>query len=54
MPVDDKWIGLALAVSSSAAIGMSYIITKKVGNLSLDSSGPQEVFTGLEYCWKVR
>ncbi|KAF5356603.1 hypothetical protein D9758_008286 [Tetrapyrgos nigripes] len=29
MPVDDKWIGLALAVSSSVAIGMSYIITKK-------------------------
>ncbi|THV07165.1 DUF803-domain-containing protein [Dendrothele bispora CBS 962.96] len=29
MPVDDKWIGLALAISSSAAIGMSYIITKK-------------------------
>ncbi len=28
--VDDKWIGLALAVSSSAAIGVSSIITKKV------------------------
>ncbi|THV07411.1 DUF803-domain-containing protein [Dendrothele bispora CBS 962.96] len=27
--VDDKWIGLALAVSSSMAIGMSSIITKK-------------------------
>ncbi|KAF8828271.1 hypothetical protein HHX47_DHR4000986 [Lentinula edodes] len=29
MTVDDKWIGLALAVSSSMAIGMSSIITKK-------------------------
>ncbi len=28
--VDDKWIGLALAVSGSAAIGASSIITKKV------------------------
>jgi hypothetical protein len=28
--VDDKYIGLALAVSSSLAIGTSYIITKKV------------------------
>ncbi|KAF5367487.1 hypothetical protein D9758_003725 [Tetrapyrgos nigripes] len=27
--LDDKWIGLALAVSSSMAIGMSSIITKK-------------------------
>ncbi|KAJ3729905.1 magnesium transporter NIPA-domain-containing protein [Lentinula raphanica] len=29
MTVDDKWIGLALAISSSMAIGMSSIITKK-------------------------
>ncbi|ESK92580.1 duf803 domain membrane protein [Moniliophthora roreri MCA 2997] len=29
MGVDDKWIGLALAISSSMAIGMSSIITKK-------------------------
>lgn len=28
--VDDKYIGLALAVSSSIAIGTSFIITKKV------------------------
>lgn len=28
--VEDKYIGLALAVSSSVAIGTSYIITKKV------------------------
>ena len=27
--VDDKYIGLALAVSSSIAIGTSFIITKK-------------------------
>ena len=30
---DDKWIGLALAVSGSVAIGVSAIITKKVGVL---------------------
>ncbi|EEB94830.1 hypothetical protein MPER_06293, partial [Moniliophthora perniciosa FA553] len=30
MGVDDKWIGLALAISSSMAIGMSSIITKKM------------------------
>lgn len=29
--VDDKYIGLSLAVSSSLAIGTSFIITKKVG-----------------------
>jgi hypothetical protein len=29
--VEDKYIGLALAVSSSLAIGTSFIITKKVG-----------------------
>jgi hypothetical protein len=28
--VEDKYIGLALAVSSSLAIGTSFIITKKV------------------------
>ncbi|KAF9260065.1 DUF803-domain-containing protein [Marasmius fiardii PR-910] len=33
--VDEKWIGLALAMSSSMAIGMSSIITKK----GLNSSG---------------
>lgn len=33
--VDDKYIGLALAVSSSIAIGTSFIITKKVSNISL-------------------
>lgn len=27
----DKWIGLVLAISSSVAIGTSFIITKKVG-----------------------
>lgn len=27
----DKWIGLGLAISSSLAIGTSFIITKKVG-----------------------
>jgi hypothetical protein len=29
--LEDKYIGLALAVSSSLAIGTSFIITKKVG-----------------------
>lgn len=33
--VDDKYIGLALAVSSSIAIGTSFIITKKVSSISL-------------------
>jgi hypothetical protein len=28
--IEDKYIGLALAVSSSLAIGTSFIITKKV------------------------
>ena len=28
--VDDKYIGLALALSGSVAIGTSFIITKKV------------------------
>lgn len=32
--VDDKYIGLALAVSGSIAIGTSFIITKKVCLLS--------------------
>ncbi|KAK0437218.1 magnesium transporter NIPA-domain-containing protein [Armillaria borealis] len=36
--VDDKWIGLALAVSSSAAIGVSSIITKKGLNASADTT----------------
>lgn len=35
--VEDKYIGLALAVSSSLAIGTSFIITKKVQNLHKDS-----------------
>jgi hypothetical protein len=30
--VDEKYIGLALAVSGSVAIGTSFIITKKVGS----------------------
>ena len=30
--VEDKYIGLALAVSSSLAIGTSFILTKKVGS----------------------
>jgi hypothetical protein len=29
--VEDKYIGLALAIASSAAIGTSTVITKKVG-----------------------
>lgn len=35
----DKWIGLGLAISSSLAIGTSFIITKKVG---LHSCAPVE------------
>jgi len=36
--VDDKYIGLALAVSSSLAIGTSFIITKKGLNDAANSS----------------
>ena len=34
--IEDKYIGLALAVSSSLAIGTSFIITKKVRARLLD------------------
>ncbi|KAL7415162.1 magnesium transporter NIPA-domain-containing protein [Mrakia frigida] len=40
--VEDKYIGLALAVSSSAAIGTSYIITKK----GLNDAGRTAALTG--------
>jgi len=33
--IEDKYIGLVLALSSSMAIGMSAIITKKVSNLAV-------------------
>lgn len=33
LAMEDKYIGLLLAVSSSVAIGTSFIITKKVGFL---------------------
>ncbi|KAG7089299.1 hypothetical protein E1B28_010997 [Marasmius oreades] len=36
--IDEKWIGLALAISSSMAIGMSSIITKKGLNASGDNA----------------
>ena len=47
--VEDKYVGLALAVSGTVAIGSSFIITKKVPVASLQSydlftihhSGPQ-------------
>lgn len=35
--VDDKYVGLALAVSGTVAIGSSFIITKKVRNILLSS-----------------
>jgi hypothetical protein len=34
--VEDKYVGLALAVSGTVAIGSSFIITKKVRNSSSD------------------
>ena len=37
--VDDKYIGLALAISSSFAIGSSFIITKKVDYSHLITNG---------------
>ncbi|KAF9259121.1 DUF803-domain-containing protein [Marasmius fiardii PR-910] len=43
MGVDDKWIGLALAVSSSMAIGMSSIITKKGLNAAAADNGYGDV-----------
>jgi magnesium transporter len=46
--VDDKWIGLALAVSSSLAIGTSFIITKKVRGFGLEPcSGSSNISQGL-------
>lgn len=33
--VEDKYVGLALAVSGTVAIGSSFIITKKVRNILL-------------------
>lgn len=41
--VDDKYIGLALAVSSSIAIGSSFIITKKASRIS---RMPPRIFQG--------
>jgi hypothetical protein len=35
--VEDKYVGLALAVSGTVAIGSSFIITKKVHAASLQS-----------------
>jgi hypothetical protein len=35
--VDDKYVGLALAVSGTVAIGSSFIITKKVRDILLSS-----------------
>jgi len=32
--VEDKYIGLALAILGSSAIGTSFIVTKKVGALA--------------------
>lgn len=43
MGVDDKWIGLALAISSSMAIGMSSIITKKGLNAAAADHGYGDV-----------
>ena len=33
--LEDKYIGLSLAVSGSLAIGTSFIITKEVGSLPI-------------------
>jgi hypothetical protein len=38
--IEDKYIGLALAVSGSVAIGTSFIITKKVPSLTEVSFEP--------------
>lgn len=46
--VEDKYIGLGLAVSSSLAIGTSFIITKK-GLMAASSQQDQQNEVGLEY-----
>lgn len=38
--VEDKYVGLALAVSGTVAIGSSFIITKKVRNTLSDDRHP--------------
>lgn len=43
--VEDKYIGLGLAISSSLAIGTSFIITKK----GLMAASAQRETVGLEY-----
>ena len=45
--VEDKYIGLGLAISSSLAIGTSFIITKK--GLMAASSAQHEDTVGFEY-----
>ncbi|KAK7034597.1 hypothetical protein VNI00_012228 [Paramarasmius palmivorus] len=45
--IDEKWIGLALAVSSSMAIGMSSIITKKGLNAAGQNSYASDNFAYL-------
>lgn len=37
--LEDKWIGLALAITSTLAIGTSFVITKKGLNLAADKHG---------------
>jgi hypothetical protein len=37
--VEDKYVGLMLAVSSSLAIGASFVITKKGLNASMEKQG---------------
>lgn len=37
----DKYIGLALAISSSLAIGTSFIITKKVSSSTAQHGSPE-------------
>ncbi|KIK55031.1 hypothetical protein GYMLUDRAFT_48230 [Collybiopsis luxurians FD-317 M1] len=49
MTVDDKWIGLALAVSSSMAIGMSSIITKKGLNAAAEGTYGAAASDNLSY-----
>jgi len=47
--VDDKWIGLSLAISSSLAIGTSSIITKKGLNAAADPTSTRAASDNLSY-----
>lgn len=55
--VEDKYIGLALAISGTLAIGSSFIITKKVSvDLLCVYSGPKQLLSVTDFtlCFMLR